>query len=184
SRDPASGRDALPVPPAGSIVHEYRKGKARRTTMCTPVGAPGRQGLASIPAVRHGLCRRPCRTAWVHASIDQPGRGARESDAPACHRPASQAPCAPAKACFPRNEMIDTLQKTWALLAPAERRRAFPMLALIVLMAAAETLGVVSVMPFLSVIARPSVIHEHAWLSKAYALSGLEGTRAFTIGLG
>lgn len=80
--------------------------------------------------------------------------------------------------------MIDTLRKTWALLAPAERRRAFPMLTLIVLMAAAETLGVVSVMPFLSVIARPSVIHEHAWLSKAYALSGLEGTRTFTIGLG
>ena len=80
--------------------------------------------------------------------------------------------------------MIDTLRKTWALLAPAERRRAFPMLALIVLMAAAETLGVVSVMPFLSVIARPSVIHEQAWLSKAYALSGLEGTRTFTIALG
>lgn len=80
--------------------------------------------------------------------------------------------------------MIDLLQKTWALLAPVERRKAFPMLALIILMAMAETVGVVSVIPFLSVIARADVIHEQAWLSKAYEFSGLGDTRAFTVALG
>lgn len=80
--------------------------------------------------------------------------------------------------------MIETLRKTWALLSPAERRKALPMLVLVVLMAAAETAGVVSIMPFLSLVARPAVVEEHAWLSRLYGLSGATDTRDFTFMLG
>lgn len=80
--------------------------------------------------------------------------------------------------------MINTLLKTWSLFASSERHKALLMLALIMLMAVAETAGVISIIPFLSVIARPDVVHEQAWLSRAYALSGLREMRTFIIALG
>lgn len=80
--------------------------------------------------------------------------------------------------------MIEALRKTWTLLTPVERRKAFPMLALIIMMAAAETTGVISIIPFLSVIARPDIVYEQAWLSKAYELSGLRDIQEFSIALG
>lgn len=80
--------------------------------------------------------------------------------------------------------MMGTLRKTWALLAAAERRKAIPMLALIVLMALAETVGVVSVIPFLSVIARPEAVQEQPWLAAIHDFSGLDDMRSFTVVLG
>lgn len=46
--------------------------------------------------------------------------------------------------------MHDTLKKVWQLFTPAEQRKALGMLVLIILMALAETAGVISIMPFLS----------------------------------
>jgi ABC-type multidrug transport system fused ATPase/permease subunit len=58
------------------------------------------------------------------------------------------------------------------------------MLALVVLMAMVETLGVLSIMPFLSVLGRPAVIHENAFLSAAYERFNFRGTRDFILALG
>ena len=80
--------------------------------------------------------------------------------------------------------MIATFRKVWILFSAAERRRAVLMLLLIVLMAGAETLGVLSVMPFLSVLARPDIVHEHAWLRAAFERFGFEDLRSFIIALG
>ena len=58
------------------------------------------------------------------------------------------------------------------------------MLCLVILMAMAETAGVLSIMPFLSVLGRPGVIHENPWLQQAYATLGFTDTRSFIIALG
>lgn len=83
-----------------------------------------------------------------------------------------------------KNAMRRTLGKAWALFVPADKRRAMLMLALAILMALAEIVGVLSIMPFLTAIARPGVVLEHPWLARAYAASGLGDTREFTIALG
>lgn len=80
--------------------------------------------------------------------------------------------------------MRNTLEKVWALFTPAEQRKAQWMLALALLMALAETLGVVSIMPFLSVLARPGIVQEHPWLQAAYTRLGFADTRRFIMALG
>ena len=80
--------------------------------------------------------------------------------------------------------MNAVLGKIWALFNADEKRHALLMLLLIVLMAAAETLGVLSVMPFLSVLARPDIVHEHVWLRAAFERIGFDDLRSFIIALG
>lgn len=80
--------------------------------------------------------------------------------------------------------MLQTLKKTWQLFLPSEQRRAVVMLLLALLMALAEMLGVISIMPFLSVLARPGVVHENPWLERAYNAFGFTDTASFIIALG
>ncbi len=80
--------------------------------------------------------------------------------------------------------MITTLHKIWALFTFPERRKTILMVALVVLMAFAETVGVLSIMPFLTVLGRPEVISDTPWLRKAFEVSGLPDARSFTIALG
>lgn len=81
-------------------------------------------------------------------------------------------------------EMIGNIKKIGILFTPHTRRRAGLMLVLIMLMAIAETVGVVSVMPFLSVLGRPEIVHENPWLQRAYMALGFTDTRRFIIALG
>lgn len=80
--------------------------------------------------------------------------------------------------------VITLLGKVWSLFTASERRSAVLMLVMIVLMAFAETLGVVSIMPFLSVLGRPEIVQENAWLQWLYAASGAEDSRRFIVMLG
>ena len=80
--------------------------------------------------------------------------------------------------------MLRDLAKIRDILTPAERRKAAWMLLLVVLMAAAETLGVLSIMPFLSVLGRPAVIHENPLLQAAYAHWHFRDERSFILALG
>jgi ABC-type multidrug transport system fused ATPase/permease subunit len=80
--------------------------------------------------------------------------------------------------------MLRDLGRIRDILTVAERRKAAWMLLLVVLMAAAETLGVLSIMPFLSVLGRPAMIHENPWLQRAYAGLGFAGGRSFIVALG
>lgn len=81
-------------------------------------------------------------------------------------------------------EMIGNIRKFGSLLTPEMRRRAALMLVLIVLMAAAETVGVLSIMPFLSVLGRPEIVHENPWLQRVFTGLGFTDTRRFIIALG
>lgn len=80
--------------------------------------------------------------------------------------------------------MRSTLQKVWSLFTAAERRKAVWMLLLALLMAVAETLGVISIMPFLSVLARPGIIEENRWLHTLYTRLAFTEPRSFIIALG
>lgn len=80
--------------------------------------------------------------------------------------------------------MRETLRKVWALFVPAEQRKAVWMLLLALLMAMAETAGVVSIMPFLSVLARPGIIQESPWLNAAFTQLGFTKPHSFIIALG
>lgn len=80
--------------------------------------------------------------------------------------------------------MITILRKVWALLTLQERRKALLITLLVILMALAETAGVLSIMPFLSVLGRPEIVHENVWLRRLYHALGVDSTRKFIIALG
>jgi len=80
--------------------------------------------------------------------------------------------------------MLSTFHKVWQLFTPSERRRTLLMLVLIILMALAETVGVISIMPFLSALGRPEIVHENPWLQRLYSASDAHGTRSFIVLLG
>jgi ABC-type multidrug transport system fused ATPase/permease subunit len=80
--------------------------------------------------------------------------------------------------------MTENLKKIWTIFTVREQRQSVLMLVLVVLMALVETLGVLSIMPFLSVLGRPAVIHENAFLSEAYKRLNFQGTRDFILALG
>ncbi|HEU0198766.1 MAG TPA: hypothetical protein VFQ88_16320, partial [Nevskiaceae bacterium] len=80
--------------------------------------------------------------------------------------------------------MLADLRKIWSVFTPAERRRSLWMLLLVVLMAMAETGGVISIVPFLSVLSRPGIIHDNHWLNLAYTYFHFHDRRSFIVALG
>jgi ABC-type multidrug transport system fused ATPase/permease subunit len=80
--------------------------------------------------------------------------------------------------------MTTDLKKIWIIFTPAEKRKSIWMLVLVVLMAMAETGGVLSIMPFLSVLGRPAVIHNNPWLQTIYDRLGFHNSRDFIVALG
>ena len=79
---------------------------------------------------------------------------------------------------------MNTLHKVWSLFTPAEQRKTIWMLLLALCMAVAETAGVISIMPFLSVLARPGIIQENSWLHAAYSRLGFTESSRFITALG
>jgi len=78
----------------------------------------------------------------------------------------------------------NNLAKIWALFTPTEKRKAVWMLVLALCMAVAETAGVISIMPFLSVLARPSIMQENPWLHAIYTRLEFADTSRFITALG
>lgn len=80
--------------------------------------------------------------------------------------------------------MLIDIQKLWGILTPQERRKSIIMLAFITVMAMAETCGVISIMPFLAVLARTDVIFENSWLNWAYTTFNFTSSNDFMQALG
>ncbi|MEJ2452197.1 MAG: ABC transporter ATP-binding protein [Gammaproteobacteria bacterium] len=76
------------------------------------------------------------------------------------------------------------INKILNLLTPYERRRGYLLLVLIFLMAFMEVVGVASIMPFMSVLAKPEVVHTNTHLAAIYNYLGFEQQRSFLIFLG
>jgi ATP-binding cassette subfamily C protein len=82
--------------------------------------------------------------------------------------------------------MLDDFLKLYRILTPAERRRAAGVLALMVLAAGLQVLGVGAIQPFLSLVTDPSVVQESGILASLYEAGGFNSTNRFLgfIGLG
>ena len=80
--------------------------------------------------------------------------------------------------------MIDTIRKFRDLLDARERRNAMILLIMILATGVMDTLGVASIMPFLSVLFNPEVIQKSSYLSRVYHAFGFSSTDAFLFFLG
>jgi len=60
---------------------------------------------------------------------------------------------------------MKTLKRLLFLLTPNERRRAFLILVMIIIMALFEMIGVASILPFMAVLTNPSLIETNFFLN-------------------
>jgi ABC-type multidrug transport system fused ATPase/permease subunit len=80
--------------------------------------------------------------------------------------------------------MIDVANKLFDLLTIRERVRALLLLIMILISALLDVLGVVSIMPFIAVLANPEVIENNNWLSLVYIYFEFNNTQDFLFFLG
>jgi len=70
------------------------------------------------------------------------------------------------------------------MLAPKERRRGYLVLCMILIMAFLDVVGVASIMPFMAVLANPSIVDSNKWLAWVYQILGFGDPDAFLFFLG
>jgi len=75
-------------------------------------------------------------------------------------------------------------RKVLGLLTPREKRNAFFLLLIVIVMAALETVGIVSIMPFLSVLGDPEAVQTNPFLSGLYDAVGATSADDFLVVLG
>jgi ATP-binding cassette, subfamily B, bacterial PglK len=80
--------------------------------------------------------------------------------------------------------MPDLIRKILALLSPAERRRAYLLLGMILIMAFLDMVGVASIMPFMAVLANPTVVETNPYLNAVYTRLNFTDPQAFLFFLG
>jgi ABC-type multidrug transport system fused ATPase/permease subunit len=80
--------------------------------------------------------------------------------------------------------MFDVYKKLLGLLTRRERRSFFVVLGLVLIMGFVETVGVASIVPFMLVLADPSVIERHAILGEVYHALNFTDPHAFMVFLG
>ena len=80
--------------------------------------------------------------------------------------------------------MIETLRKLSELVGKENRQRAYPVFILVLLMAITEALGVASIMPFIAILTKPTVIETNSYLSAVYQFLNFQSTEAFLIFFG
>jgi len=80
--------------------------------------------------------------------------------------------------------MLDILRKFREILNPRERRSALLLFVLILCTGVMEAMGVASIMPFLSVLAKPEVIRENSYLASIYQQLNFSSTNTFLLFLG
>ena len=79
---------------------------------------------------------------------------------------------------------MSTFKKVLALLSPQERRRGALVMVMVIIMAVLETIGIASVMPFLSVLGDPEAVENTPYLYATYNFFGFESTESFLMALG
>jgi ATP-binding cassette, subfamily B, bacterial PglK len=79
---------------------------------------------------------------------------------------------------------MSTYKKILQLLTKKERRQGYLLLVMIPVMALLDTIGVASIMPFMSVLGNPEVVEANRWLAMAYTKLGFTETDSFLFFLG
>lgn len=77
--------------------------------------------------------------------------------------------------------MLDVARKVAALLSNSQRRQAKWLLAAILVMGLTEILGIVSIVPFMSVVTNPDAAHENRYLSVVFQWLGISGESSLII---
>lgn len=80
--------------------------------------------------------------------------------------------------------MISTAKKLIELFSPRERIGLVALCGLTILAAAIDVVGIVSIMPFIAVVATPEMIETNHWLNTAYKLFGFTTRNSFLFALG
>lgn len=80
--------------------------------------------------------------------------------------------------------MLQTLRKLLTILSTRERKRLVFVLLSMVLMGFFEVVGVGSIMPFISVVSEPDLIHTNEYLSWAYEAFGFTTARGYLLAFG
>ena len=70
---------------------------------------------------------------------------------------------------------MQLIKKLLYLLSRKERKQAFLLFIMVLVMALLEMIGVASIMPFMAVLTNPEIIETNSLLNKAYTLSGSFG---------
>lgn len=76
------------------------------------------------------------------------------------------------------------LKKLIELLTPGERRQAALLLVMILIMALLDTIGIASIMPFMSVLSNPQLVETSTILTAVYFTLGFSNTQSFLFFLG
>ncbi|MDH5620427.1 MAG: ABC transporter ATP-binding protein, partial [Gammaproteobacteria bacterium] len=64
--------------------------------------------------------------------------------------------------------MSSVIGKVLSLLSPREKRQAYFLLGMILVMALLDVIGIASIMPFMAVLANPDVVDTNSWLNAVY----------------
>lgn len=80
--------------------------------------------------------------------------------------------------------MLKTLTQLWNILSPLDKSKLLLVLVLVVIMACIEAAGVVSIMPFLAVLANPHIIESNAILQKIFTALKPRSSEQFIVYLG
>ena len=80
--------------------------------------------------------------------------------------------------------MPETIRKVLSLLSSQERRRAYLLLGMILVMAILDVVGIASIMPFMAVLANPDVVQTNAWLRSIFTNLGFTDPERFLFFLG
>ncbi len=80
--------------------------------------------------------------------------------------------------------MLYNLNRLWKILTPLDKRKLGVVAVLVIFMTIIESLGVVSIMPFLAVLANPEGIQQNIFLKKIYIFLNAKNTNQFVVFLG
>ena len=80
--------------------------------------------------------------------------------------------------------MITTFKKLRQILTRREQLQLVVLLAMILMMAFTQALGVASVMPFIALVMEPTQVYENEWLLRVYNLFEFQDEHSFIIGAG
>ncbi len=80
--------------------------------------------------------------------------------------------------------MLDVIRKVLALLSPKERKQAYLLLGMILVMAFLDVVGIASIMPFMAVLANPDVVQTNPWLNTVYTELEFSDPQRFLFFLG
>lgn len=76
------------------------------------------------------------------------------------------------------------MKKLKLLLTPRELRRLWLLIGVLVAKALLQVIGIVSILPFMSLVAKPELIQTNKWLNQIYVAGGFENERSMLIATG